>query len=91
VNLPEHQPCPACGVPQCEYNTTAPEMPQTCEHCGHEFILRDWRMGELHRVCNNGLPVFLMQAPVWLLRRHAVGLGLGPGESWRLLVNGGAL
>jgi len=91
VNLPTQQPCPVCGVPQCEYDTVTPESPQTCEQCGHEFTLRDCRMGELHRVCANGLPVFLMQAPVWLLRRHAVGLGLGAGESWRFLVNGGAL
>jgi len=73
VNLPTRQPCPRCGVPQCEY----PEGPveQTCEACGCDFQLTDWRQGDLWRI--NEVPacrVMVAAGPVHILEAYAARL-----------------
>jgi len=88
MNLPTLQPCPRCGVPQCEYEA---EGFHTCEQCGHDFELRDIRQAVLVKLWGPGVEIVFFRARVWECERYTSRYSLPTGERWEIRVEGGGV
>ena len=89
MKLPEHQPCPRCGVCQSEFDVEGGE--HVCEQCSHVFDLRDIRHAELFKLWRN-IPMRFFRARVYECEAYVAHFPpLPAGERWEIRIEGGGV